>query len=137
MPWIPLFKNTPKPTAKKLGEKKREKDYDYSDSGIKATRAPQAILRGEPDLEKIKRETTDYHEAKLSCLARGLRRRRRKRPTSRSKAAGRHTFRKEEASGEKMTALVKDTACSQLAIHKRDSQLTTKGNRHKTSLSKR
>jgi hypothetical protein len=42
----PLFKNTPKPTAKKLGEKKREKIYDYSDSGIKATSAPQAILRG-------------------------------------------------------------------------------------------
>jgi hypothetical protein len=36
-----------------------------------------------------------------------------------------------------MTALVKDTACSQLAIHKRDSQLTTEANRHKTSLSKR
>jgi hypothetical protein len=49
------------PPQKKLGKKKRErereKDYDYSDSGIKATRAPQAILRGEPDLEK--KETRD------------------------------------------------------------------------------
>jgi hypothetical protein len=81
VPWIPLFNNTPKPTAKKLGKKKREreKDYDYSDSGIKATRAPQAILRGEPDLEKKKKpETRDYHEAELSCLDLGLRRRRRK-----------------------------------------------------------
>ncbi len=61
----------------------------------------------------------------------------RKGRSPRSKEALRHTFRKEEASGEKMTALVKDRACSQLAIHKRDSQLTTEGNRHKTSLSKR
>jgi hypothetical protein len=53
-----------------------------------------------------------------------------KRPSPRSKEARRrtHTFRKQEASGEKMTALGKrHRACSQLAIHKRDSQLTTEG----------
>jgi hypothetical protein len=50
--------------GKKKKKREREKDYDYSDSGIKATRAPQAILRGEPDLgKKKKRETRDYHEA--------------------------------------------------------------------------
>jgi hypothetical protein len=70
------------PPQKILGEKKREENYDYSDSGIKATRAPQAILRGEPDLEKKKPETRDYNEMELSGLALGLRRRRRKRPVA-------------------------------------------------------
>jgi hypothetical protein len=61
VPWIPLFKNTPKPTAKKIRKKKkREREKKIMTTAIPESK--QRVRRkrsygGEPDLEK--KETRD------------------------------------------------------------------------------
>jgi hypothetical protein len=88
------------PPQKKLGKKKkREKDYDYSDSGIKATRAPQAILRGGTGFRKKRNQRLETTMKRSSLvLPSAYDEEEGKRPSPRSKAARRQAHVQERRS---------------------------------------